>query len=368
VVPTLRSAKHLKTTWRRHRTGRALAQAEALLREGRGLDAIDALARTNRARPDVAIERRLVLLRQEAFEELRPSSGQSMPSHSATTDLAATNGGVDTRTRVAGIPEVTPSDLTAERVRQAVLEHGSIVVRGMLGARHTQWLAEAITAAIGAQERYYERGKSAEEASPWFAPVVVPPGHERPSAEMRRWVRDGGGVMAADSPRGLFRLTEVLRATGLTEVVHDYLGERPVLSIRKTTLRSVSPQTNSAWHQDGAFLGEGVRALNIWIALTDCGDDAPTLDVVPKRLGSIVPTGTDGTPFEWSVADAVTTRTAADDQPVRLHFRAGDAILFDEMNLHRTGVGPGMTKHRLAIEAWSFAPSSYPMDQLPVVL
>jgi hypothetical protein len=367
VVPILRSAKRLKTSWGRHRTGRSLAQADALLRAGRGLEAIEVLARTNRATPDVAIERRLVLLRQEAFDELRQASTQSMPSRSGSTALAGTKGGVDTRTRVAGIPEVAPSDLSAERVRQAVLENGSIVVRGMLGAHHTEWLAEAVLAALDAQELFHDR-RSAEETSPWFTPSIVPPGTESSFVAMRQWVRKGGGVLAADSPRGLFRLTEVLRTSGLSELVGDYLGERPVLSVRKTTLRSVPPQTDSAWHQDGAFLGEGVRALNIWIALTDCGDDAPTLDVVPKRLDTIVPTGTDGTPFEWSVADAMTTRTAADDQPVRLHFRAGDAILFDEMNLHRTGVDPGMTKHRLAIEAWSFAPSVYPMDQLPVVL
>jgi len=53
---------------------------------------------------------------------------------------------------------------------------------------------------------------------------------------------------------------------------------------------------------------------------------------------------------------------------VRLQFREGDAIIFDEMNLHRSAVSPGMTKDRFAIEAWFFAPSCYPIEQLPIMV
>ncbi len=48
------------------------------------------------------------------------------------------------------------------------------------------------------------------------------------------------------------------------------------------------------------------------------------------------------------------------------HFRAGDAMLFD-MLLHRTAVGPEMTRERYAMETWLFAPSTYPDGQIPVV-
>jgi hypothetical protein len=39
---------------------------------------------------------------------------------------------------------------------------------------------------------------------------------------------------------------------------------------------------------------------------------------------------------------------------VRPEFGAGDALLFDHLFLHRTGVGPGMTQQRWAIESWFF--------------
>jgi hypothetical protein len=38
------------------------------------------------------------------------------------------------------------------------------------------------------------------------------------------------------------------------------------------------------------------------------------------------------------------------------------------MNLHCTAIAPGMTKDRYAIEAWFFAPSCYPMNQLPLMV
>ena len=49
-------------------------------------------------------------------------------------------------------------------------------------------------------------------------------------------------------------------------------------------------------------------------------------------------------------------------------FKAGDALLFDQMFLHRTGVRPGMTRERLAIESWFFAGSTFPMEQMPIAL
>ena len=47
-----------------------------------------------------------------------------------------------------------------------------------------------------------------------------------------------------------------------------------------------------AWHQDGAFMGD-VRALNLWLSLSRCGDESPGLDIVPRRLDQMVATTTD---------------------------------------------------------------------------
>jgi hypothetical protein len=47
-------------------------------------------------------------------------------------------------------------------------------------------------------------------------------------------------------------------------------------------------------------------------------------------------------------------------------FRAGDAVFFDQLLLHRIGVRPGMTRERYAIEAWHFGASRFPMCQVPL--
>ena len=71
--------------------------------------------------------------------------------------------------------------------------------------------------------------------------------------------------------------------------------------------------------------------------------------------------------FDWSVSPEVVAEVSRDASVVIPEFRAGDALLFDHLLLHRTAVGPGMTRERYAMETWLFAPSSYPDGQIPVV-
>ncbi len=125
--------------------------------------------------------------------------------------------------------------------------------------------------------------------------------------------------------------------------------------------------TNAGWHQDGAFLGEGIRALNVWIALTPCGRDSPGLDLLPRRLDEIVETGTRGSYFDWAVGGDLVAELAQETPVVRPEFAAGDALLFDEMYLHRTATDPSMLHSRYTIETWCFAPSAYPPGHVPIV-
>ena len=81
-----------------------------------------------------------------------------------------------------------------------------------------------------------------------------------------------------------------------------------MLSANKCTLRRVPLTSNTDWHQDGAFLGRGIRALNVWVALTHCGVDAPGMDLLPRRLDHIVETGTGGAIFDWAVGPASSRR------------------------------------------------------------
>ena len=177
-----------------------------------------------------------------------------------------------------------------------------------------------------------------------------------------------GGLWTADSPRMTFELIDVFAGSGLLGTIEAYLGARPAVSVNKWTLRKVSPGADAGWHQDGAFLGEDIRAMNIWMALTDCGRDAPGMDIVTRRLDSVIETGTEGASLDWSVSPQKVSELLAGEQPLRPAFRAGDVLLFDELFLHQTANSPEMTKDRYAVETWCFAPGAYPAKQVPLVL
>jgi hypothetical protein len=163
----------------------------------------------------------------------------------------------------------------------------------------------------------------------------------------------------------LFDVLDVVERTGIGDLLTDYLGERPALSASKCTLRRIPVTTHSSWHQDGAFLGSDVRSANLWLALSDCGVDAPGLDIVPRRLNQILATGTEGSIFEWAVSPDVVAEAGL---PVeRPEFAPGDGLLFDHWFLHRTTPDPTMTRERYALETWFFAPSTYPDGQIPIV-
>ena len=152
---------------------------------------------------------------------------------------------------------------------------------------------------------------------------------------------------------------------GVPSLVAGYLGEPALISVQKTTLRKAEPTVGGAWHQDGAFMGP-VRSLNLWLALSRCGDVAPGLDILPRRVEEVV--------IDHDVMlDVELTRRkakeAAGDTPIlRPIFEPGDALFFDELFLHQTASDPAMPNPRFAIESWFFGASAFPGDYAPIAV
>jgi len=320
------------------------------------LDAIDLLTAANLVERDADVEHRLVGLRNVAFDILDKTAGFAAWPPVAT----------DLHPDVVGIPEITPAELTADAIRSGIIGHGALIVRGLVPPARVDRLVDDIDRTFAARDAFFD-GIPMNETAPWYVPFE--PGSGTASiGPIRKWVRDGGGVLTVESPRSMFDLLDTFDAVGLAGPIAEYLGEQPVLSAKKCTLRRVPLEITADWHQDGAFLGHGVRVVNVWIALTHCGDRAPGLDIIGGRINELVPTGTEGAWFDWSVGDAVARATERDLPVVRPIFEPGDAVLFDEMNLHRTAITPDMTRARYAIETWFFAPSHFPDTQIPLVL
>jgi Phytanoyl-CoA dioxygenase (PhyH) len=329
-----------------------LADADRLSDDGRGLEAIRRLTEANRAQRDAQLEARLVTLRHEVFPSLPRRSPDELPP-----EVVGEGSGEP-------LTPTDPRDLDLATLRRGLARQGCVLVRGLIPPERAEALARGVDRALAAFDECEASG--AESAPPWYVPFA--PANAGDLASRRRgWVRASGGLWTADSPRMLFELTELADDTGIAALIDAYFGERPALSANKCTLRRVPIDTNTNWHQDGAFLGRQVRSLNLWLALSPCGVDASGLDIVPQRLDEILPTGTEGAYFNWSVSPQVVEDAAGGpDAIVSPEFGPGDALLFDHMFLHRTGITPGMTQERWAIEAWFFAPSSYPDGQIPL--
>jgi ectoine hydroxylase-related dioxygenase (phytanoyl-CoA dioxygenase family) len=74
---------------------------------------------------------------------------------------------------------------------------------------------------------------------------------------------------------------------------------------------------------------------------------------------------------ERAVADILDDDTAANSGVGTVNrpaFALGDAVLFDEMAMHRTGVNKSMTQTRYAIEMWFFAGSMLLRQQVLSVM
>ena len=142
------------------------------------------------------------------------------------------------------------------------------------------------------------------------------------------------------------------------------LGPAPWCNLAQSWLRTGRPAHH--WHQDGAlrhdFLahagrpappGAALEMRTLWIALTPCGEAAPSLQWVDCTLAGLL------SPPELT-PEAVVARFG---QGALQHavLQAGDALLFDGLCLHRTHLTPGMTRARSSLELRFFQAAALPV-------
>jgi hypothetical protein len=319
------------------------------------LEEIRELTEANRAVPDTAREQRLAVLRHQAWSEVERPAPEGLWPPQAPDALAGTT----------GLPDMPFADVTADVLRSAVFEHGALLARGLFGPE----LVDRINADIESTMSFVDAlaGGQARmgDAPEWFTPLEVE-GYEGVGGLERMWVLNSGTVWAADSPRTLFDIIEAIEVVGLGGLLTEVFGLRPSLSVTKFAMRKVPPDTMGGWHQDGYVLGPQTRTLNVWVALSHCGDRAPGLDVLPTRMNRVVETAV-APPLDFIVADETVDQLAIDTPVVRPTFEPGDALVFDQFLLHQTGWGPGLVEPRFGLECWFFCPSTFPVELAPLV-
>jgi hypothetical protein len=342
---------------------RSLERARAFEAEGRLLDALDAYTDAHvAAARDPAFESKLLRIRFDALSRLGssrpPGPWPLVPPGAPWPDAHRP-------------PRIARSDLSVETLSTSVLRHGGVIVPGFLPPDTTQRLVSGMDRLLAAQDHHFSGAFDDVADGEWFSPFKCSPGAPaEKNTKLRQtrglfWQNHNEVAMAFDSPRLSFELFRALAVSGVTQVITEYFGERPCTALDKCTFRRVGPEETkgSEWHQDGSTLGPGVRAMGVWIALTDCGVDAPGLDLVPRRLDALVDMGTEGTIFPWAVSPAL-VEARFPGEAMRPVFQPGDALIFDDLLLHRTTRDPAMPNHRYAVETWFYAPSASPRDRV----
>ena len=314
---------------------------------------IERLAQANRDARSREAERRLVRLRHLAGMRMVDSAAPG-PEFVSPASGRLPQGDP--------VPEMSAAELEPGLIRAGILRDGCLLVRGLVPRKRAQAMAKQIDKAFKQRERH-DAGRVAEEG--YYEEFEPEPDAGEPV--VRGWIKQGGGLLAADAPMLHFEMMEMFAAARLRELVGGYLGEPALISVHKTTLREADPSVPGAWHQDGFFMGP-VRSLNMWLSLSRCGDEAPSLDLLPKRLDYYLATNTDGSPLDYTISQRKVDEARGSVPIIRPIFEPGDALFFDELFLHQTGSEESMRKPRYAIENWFFGGSAFPGEYAPIAV
>lgn len=339
-----------------------MTAADVLLEQGQWQRALDLLVQANREQPSASLQQGMMDLRIRAGRE-RPEG----PPPGALAEVVR-----PPQLPRGEIAEIPVTELSAQRLYDAIHGCGAAIVRGLLPSERAPELRALIDRVVAAR-RQPDLASPCEETAAWYvrsgevkgAPAQFFAGPDEP-------VSDSSSIWVADSPRVACELLDLYASLGLPELLQAYFGEPARLSVKKWVLRKIAPKPggDAGWHQDGRFLGQDIQTVNLWLALSDCGGPAPApgMDLVLDGRREIHPTGTDGAWFDWTVGPGRVAQVASDCGVTQPRFAAGDALFFDHFNLHRTAFEAHHTAVRYAIESWFFAASSAPLKQQPILL
>lgn len=339
-----------------------LQAADSLIKRCQWQEALDLLQVANREQP--------LAIFQQAMMDLRIRAGRERPENLPQAVLAFV---VEPPTLAKGeIPEIPVSELSAQRLYDAIHGCGAAIVRGLVDPDRAA-LLRALIDRVAAARRQPELAPPCEESAAWYvrssevrgAPAQFFASPDEP-------VTESSSIWVADSPCVASELLDLYAALGLPELLRIYFGEPARLSVKKWVLRKIAPKPDgdAGWHQDGQFLGQDIQTVNMWLSLSECGGPAPApgMDLVIDGRREIHPTGTDGAWFDWTVGPQRVARVASISGITQPRFAPGDALFFDHFNLHRTAFEAHHTAVRYAIESWFFAASTAPLKQQPILL
>jgi len=174
----------------------------------------------------------------------------------------------------------------------------------------------------------------------------------------KRWFWDNGAAFP-NLILGLFTRSI------LPAIYHGLYGEPMVCPYAQCAVRyqRVDLREKSyAFHQDASYHSRDPlhhSGLTTWIPLTDCGADAPGLELYPQALDEVLPlppgiTGRHLFCEESTVLDRYGGRLWAPEMA------AGDVLMFNHFVVHRSHITSDMTRERQSAEIRLFPRSGIP--------
>lgn len=252
-------------------------------------------------------------------------------------------------------PIIEAADLTPERFGDLMRGNRCLLVRNLFGPAEVTALRDAAARTY----TFYDWAMGeirAGRPAPTDASFITPDGLGKARDELANF-RRFGSLLLGYCPYAVGVVSTILSQNPIKACVEDYFGQPIGLSLNASSIRlsETSSDVRRVFHQDGSFLG-GVdtETINCWVALDDCGVDAPGLEVFPQRIDDLLPAGEPGAVTGWEVAESAAYARMGADKAWFPTFKAGDAFLFDHLHLHRTHLTPAMTRNRFAAECWMF--------------
>jgi hypothetical protein len=317
--------------------------------QGQLLDTLAALIEQVRSTGDPDLVMALARLRRDAYQDLEhvaePTAAASTPD--------------DPFPGEEGLPEIAGDQLTTDVLGGALHHHGVLMVRRLIDTEVADHLADGVERAFEGQDRLNET--QVLEPSPWFKPLES---HTRypldPKAALGRQLQRFHRVLAVDSPRLMQDIFDAWTSVGLDQVLRTHFGGRPVLGENKFAVRRMPYKllpTGSYWHQEASVfdVGRPLQAVNLWMALTPCGERAPAIAFIPAPMDHVV-----ATDKAYVVAPERAESLTGGRSSVNPVFEPGDGVFFNERTFHRTNAVPSMNEIRKNVEAWFFAPWGHP--------
>ncbi|MDE0389420.1 MAG: phytanoyl-CoA dioxygenase family protein [Rhodospirillales bacterium] len=137
-------------------------------------------------------------------------------------------------------------------------------------------------------------------------------------------------------------IDEFTRHPGLLDPMEDLLGPNLLVWGVSLRLKEADGRTFAGWHQDTAYCDIKPIVVIAALALSDCGEDAGCLRVIPgSHRGALLPHrenfGTDSLLTREQQIDAPLDKSAA----VSLPMAAGEAVLFNNAICHSSAPNRG---------------------------